>query len=730
MPPWLTKFLNDHVQQTAMDEIKTRKIVKMPMEYGSSEGDSCGTPSATLNATSISSAPFEDMQRTVILPGLECALREIRRLLRDKLQDETRSFNGVCERTPNGWQVLKFKTNRTRTCLNGHQHVKNQFNILSNGVIFVYRCLSLECIDRPNPFLGTFFWPECLPLRLEGELFGTCERYMIPFERPADEGDKKKKVKEDERMKRAKSDLHDFALRIMNHYFAVVRSTKAIYLETIAIYLRDANGELCPKETIDRSGRDFLEVCRNFQLQSLPGKSNELAKYWESSPKRREYDEIVFEPDLSKVSSRQFNMFNGLRFQPIDRKLTKTELRECEEHMPKLMWHFGNIVCDGSEERFDYNVRWLAHAVQRPWKKIGVALVFRGGQGSGKSVVFTFFEKEILGAKNYLYSNEIAKVIGKFNSLGANKLLIVLDEAGNWGGAYRMNDRMKSQITQEETCLERKGRDAISVQDKSNIVFTTNNFWPVKREADDRRYSCRQCSYAKMGDMPYSDALVEELEKSETTYHFHRYLSSIDIANWDPQKMSITAWGEGLKEHSIPPHVNMMQALLENGCFHPSLKTWVASSDIKRTYDTFLLQMDIKEDRHVDVNILMRFLGSIFNMRPQARSIKGVQTHKGWWFTPHGAICEALHKGKLLSSTVEWMDTWQRLDYTKNKEGPWMTDPKALQELVDASNELRQSLAKQKCSFCSNTHLWEVRRDETGNVVTRDRTNDDSSKSD
>jgi hypothetical protein len=183
--------------------------------------------------------------------------------------------------------------------------------------------------------------------------------------------------------------------------------------------------------------------------------------------------------------------------------------------------------------------------------------------------VFTFFGKEILGAKNYLYCNEIDRVIGKFNSLGANKLLIVLDEAGNWGGAYRMNDRMKSQITQEETCLKRKGWDAISVQDKSNIVFTTNHFLPVKREADDRRYSCQQCSYAKMGDMPYFDTLVEELEKPETAYHFHRYQSSIDIANWDSQKMPITAWGEGLKEHSIPTHVNMMQALLENGCFHP-----------------------------------------------------------------------------------------------------------------------------------------------------------------
>jgi hypothetical protein len=240
---------------------------------------------------------------------------------------------------------------------------------------------------------------------------------------------------------------------------------------------------------------------------------------------------------------------------------------KCEEQMPKLMWHLRNILCDGSKERFDYNLRWMAHAVQKPWRKIGVPLVFCSGQGCGKSVLWDFFGRMILGAIYYLYCNEIKKIIGKFNSLAANRLLIVLDECGSWGGAYRMNDRIKSLITQETTCTERKRQDPISVDDKSNIVFTTNNVWPVKRAADDRRYSCQQVSDAKMGNKQYFDELVEQLEKPETAYHLHRYLSSIEISNWNSQKMPVTTWGEGLKEHSIPPHVNMMQAVtLDENC--------------------------------------------------------------------------------------------------------------------------------------------------------------------
>jgi hypothetical protein len=139
----------------------------------------------------------------------------------------------------------------------------------------VYRCLSSDCIDRPKPLLGTFFWPECLPLRVEGELFGTCKRYMIPFERPANEGNKKKKGKEDERMKRAKSDLHDLALRIMNHYFAVVRSTKAIYISRRSTR-ETQTGSFVPKRPSTGPVAIFWRSAEIFSSRACLGRATSL----------------------------------------------------------------------------------------------------------------------------------------------------------------------------------------------------------------------------------------------------------------------------------------------------------------------------------------------------------------------------------------------------------------------------------------------------------------------
>jgi hypothetical protein len=184
--------------------------------------------------------------------------------------------------------------------------------------------------------------------------------------------------------------------------------------------------------------------------------------------------------------------------------------------------------------------------------------------------------------------------------------------------------------------------------------------------------------------------------------------------------MPVTSWGESLKDHCIPPHVNMIQALLDNGCFHPSKETWVASADIKRTYDTFLAQLDMKEERHIDVNVLMRSLNAIFNMRPQARTFQKVQTHKGWWFPNQGAICKALRDGKLLSLTVEWVDTWQRLDYKEDSEGPWI-----VAESFDSNSKGAQPFnVDQECSCCLQSHGWLVRRDAEGHMVTRIRGED------
>jgi hypothetical protein len=190
--------------------------------------------------------------------------------------------------------------------------------------------------------------------------------------------------------------------------------------------------------------------------------------------------------------------------------------------------------------------------------------------------------KYVIGSRYYLYCNDMKKVIGKFNGIAANLLLVCFDEVSSWSGAYKSNNRLKSLITQDTTILEKKEIDLLQVPDLANYWFNTNEDWPIKKEATDRRYACFEASDARIGDQVYLDRLCESLT-STTAEHFHRYLMSregIDTRN--PKQIPKSKWSSALREHSIPFWAKMVCGLLDNGIFLADSKTKVLSATIFR----------------------------------------------------------------------------------------------------------------------------------------------------
>jgi hypothetical protein len=108
------------------------------------ESDSNNTILESVDSFEAAKAPNRE-DGPIHLPGLHSALVAIGRMMQNALPGDLSRFNGVGMRTQTGWQVLKFKTVGTRTCLNGCEHVSNHFSIQSNGGVLLYRCLSSGC---------------------------------------------------------------------------------------------------------------------------------------------------------------------------------------------------------------------------------------------------------------------------------------------------------------------------------------------------------------------------------------------------------------------------------------------------------------------------------------------------------------------------------------------------------------------------------------------------------
>ena len=67
--------------------------------------------------------------------------------------------------------------------------------------------------------------------------------------------------------------------------------------------------------------------------------------------------------------------------------------------------------------------------VQKPGEKPKVALVFISEQGIGKNIYWERLIKNLLGKSYYFQTAKQEKILGRFNSVIKDKLVIILDEA-------------------------------------------------------------------------------------------------------------------------------------------------------------------------------------------------------------------------------------------------------------------------------------------------------------
>lgn len=277
------------------------------------------------------------------------------------------------------------------------------------------------------------------------------------------------------------------------------------------------------------------------------------------------YDRIEFQPYvyredfLNNNPENIFNLFTGFIYSP------KPDLEIDESEIYCLLDHIKHIWCQDKMDCYKYILNWIAHLVQKPDKKIGVEIVLKSTmQGAGKNIMWQVIGDHILGSKYYLELNDINQLTGKFNSLLENKILTICDELGIFGGSHKDNDKIKNIISQPKQRIERKGLEAIFINDYNNYVALTNNDWSVKVEAGDRRYFTLEISNEKAVDKKYFKPLVKIIngENPRACEHFYNFLMRIDISDWDIGDIPMTEFKRELKLNSVPkPILYIIEAM-------------------------------------------------------------------------------------------------------------------------------------------------------------------------
>lgn len=331
----------------------------------------------------------------------------------------------------------------------------------------------------------------------------------------------------------------DRVLQEFNKKYAIVRTS------TTYILVQKSNTIF---ELDSRSS--FLYFHENDFFLTSEGKSKNKASFWLKHPKRRTYENIIFDPAKPGDHSGCYNIFKGFA--------VITIRGDCS-----LFWtHVKEVICFRSEEFYRYVRKWMACAVQKP-ALLSTAIVLRGLQGTGKNMFVDYFGK-IFGPY-FLTVASLEHISGKFNNHLKYAYLIHANEA-IWGGSKKEAGSIKALITDPTIIIEGKGKDPISVDNCRHFIVSSNEDWAVPMDLDDRRFFVLDVSSHRKGDLDYFENLQKEMYKGGLQALLYDLLQE-DLSDYDPRRMPANDQGFDIKMRSAGSVENYLYLSLKEGCF-------------------------------------------------------------------------------------------------------------------------------------------------------------------
>jgi hypothetical protein len=222
-----------------------------------------------------------------------------------------------------------------------------------------------------------------------------------------------------------------------------------------------------------------------------------VAAMWIRHPDRLKYaNGVVFKPGGTPKGA--LNLWKGWAVNP-----------DPEGSCELLLNHVREVVCRGNLEHAAYVFGWMAHLVQKPEEKPGVALILRGLKGTGKDTLGDYLAK-MIGRRHAPTVSQSDHITGKFNRHFEATLLLHVQE-GIWAGNHEAESQLKALVTSESLQIERKHVDPISLDNFMRIMITSNAEWTVPASFEERRWAVFDVSDKHADDHAYFAPLRAEL---------------------------------------------------------------------------------------------------------------------------------------------------------------------------------------------------------------------------
>jgi len=440
-------------------------------------------------------------------------------------------------------------------------------------------------------------------------------------------------------IERAKEEAIDPQLRKLNEQFAVIGN--------IGGKCRVVEEVMDPALKRTRLTRQSFDDFRNrfMHIKVQTGINQQGApvlvpagKWWLEHPRRRQYETIVFAPGQELADS--YNLWRGFACsgRPGDCNLFLAHLRD--------------NVCSGKDEYYEYLLSWMARAVQQPDTPGEVAVVLRGGRGTGKSLAAKVFGS--LFGRHFLQVSNPSHLVGNFNAHLRDVVVLFADEAF-FAGDKRHSSILKTLITEETLQIEAKGVDVETSPNYVHLIMASNDQHVVPAGGDERRFFVLEVGNSKQQDASYFGAIMKQMQEGGREALLHllltRSLDSFQVRNV-PQTEALTAQ----KELSMSPMEEWWFQKLQEGRSLRRLDAWECDVRKDELVDDFVQHTQRFNVHHRgNATVLGRFLKEICGSRlrvdqrmaswdvqsPDGYMVKCPPRRTYFWVLPTLADCRA-----------------------------------------------------------------------------------------
>lgn len=260
---------------------------------------------------------------------------------------------------------------------------------------------------------------------------------------------------------------------------------------------------------------------------------------WLHDSNRREHCKIVFQPDEAHCPSKYYNLFTGFEAEKYACDDDDIDFDIAEEKSKIILKHINNLVgCN--EESYQYMLQWLANIIQTPEIKSEISILLRDepgfimpAGGTGKNLFFDYFFSQIIGEKYYCCIGNNEDLYKNFNSLTANKLLVVVEEAGG-NSNFNNIDFLQSKVTCKKKTVSKKFQDDYQLEDHTRYIMFSNNKNPIPINANNRRFAVFDTNKDVRNDDSYFTILRKEMEKKDVRYAFFYFLKNLPMIFTSP----------------------------------------------------------------------------------------------------------------------------------------------------------------------------------------------------